>query len=219
MAKTNKRIKRTLLSIYEALYKVYGPQRWWPARTRFEVIVGAILTQNTAWPNVEKAIANLRRHKLLSPRSLKEIEASRLARMIRPSGYYNIKAARLKNFIRFLYANFRGNLTTMFSRDMSQLREELLKVKGLGKETVDSIPLYAGDMPIFVVDAYTKRVLSRHGLIGPKSGYDDTQDLFMNNLPRNKRLFNEYHALLVRLAKDACKTTPRCDICPIRKLF
>ncbi|MBN1872207.1 MAG: endonuclease III domain-containing protein [Candidatus Omnitrophica bacterium] len=219
MTRAYRSIQRTLSSIYSVLSKEYGPQHWWPARTRFEVIIGAILTQNTSWPNVEKAIANLRQAGLLSVKSINEISLSRLAKLIRPSGYYNVKASRIKNFMKFLYGTYGGNLSFMFSRDLHRLRHELLSVKGLGKETVDSILLYAGGKPIFVVDAYTKRILSRHSLIDGGADYDAIQGLFMDNLPRARKLYNEYHALLVKLAKDVCKSTPRCNICPIRELF
>lgn len=212
-------MKNKLLALYDGLYKTFGPQHWWPARTKFEVIVGAILTQNTAWSNVEKAIANLAGEKLLNPSSLKDIKKKKLAFLIKPSGYYNIKADRLKSFLNFLYKKYDGSPKKMFSRDVQNLRLELLEVKGLGKETVDSILLYAGKKPIFVVDAYTKRILSRHNAISNSDDYDDIQRLFMDNLPHDESLFGEYHALLVKLAKDICKKMPRCDRCPVRDIL
>lgn len=212
-------VRRRLLRLYEELYRSFGPQYWWPARTKFEIIVGAILTQNTAWSNVEKAIKNLAKEKLLNPRSLKDIKKKRLAHLIRPSGYYNIKADRLKNFTKFLFKRYGGRLKEMFSQDALVLRQELLRVNGLGRETVDSILLYAGRKPIFIVDAYTKRILVRHNIIAGDSGYDDIQRLFIDNLPLDELLFGEYHALLVKLAKDICKKEPKCNICPVKKIL
>ena len=212
-------MEKKLLKLYKVLYKTFGPQHWWPARTRFEIIVGAILTQNTAWSNVRKAILNLDREKVLSPLSLKNIKKRRLAYLIRPSGYYNIKSDRLKGFVNFLFKKYNGSLRKMFSKDTNSLRQELLQVKGLGKETVDSILLYAGKKPIFVVDAYTKRILSRHKIISDASGYDIVQQLFMKNLPSDESLFGEYHALLVKLAKDICKKIPKCSQCPVKRII
>lgn len=207
------------MRLYNVLYEAFGPQHWWPAKTRFEVIVGAILTQNTAWTNVEKAIRNLAREKLLSPSALKAVNKKKLARLIRPSGYYNIKADRLKNFSRFLDRRYGGSLRKMFCLDVKALRAELLSVNGLGKETVDSILLYAGRKPVFVVDAYTKRVLFRHKIMPEGSDYDAIQGLFMEHLPHDEALFGEYHALLVNLAKDLCgKKKPKCNVCPARAL-
>ena len=212
-------MKKRLRRLYDTLYKTFGPQGWWPADTRFEVIVGAILTQNTAWSNVEKAIRGLKAAKLLTPSAMYRVSEKKLAAAIRPSGYYNIKAARLKSFLGFLFTDYGGSLSRMFCRDMPALRRELLNVKGLGKETVDSILLYAGARPIFVVDAYTRRILSRHKLISEDADYDTTQRLFMDHLPHDNAMFGEYHALLVRLAKDICKNkNPRCGVCPVKKL-
>ncbi|MFH0839511.1 MAG: endonuclease III domain-containing protein [Candidatus Omnitrophota bacterium] len=209
-------MRRKLYKLYNALYRHYGPQKWWPARTKFEVIVGAILTQNTSWKNVEKAIRSLAGAKLLNPRSMEKSGKKRIASLIRPSGYYNIKAERLKNFIDFLFSKYDGSLRKMFSRDMQTLRAELLEVKGLGPETADSILLYAGEKPVFVVDAYTKRILSRHKVISIMDTYEKVQRLFMENIRPDARIFNEYHALLVRLAKDACNKKPKCSKCPAR---
>ena len=214
MKKSGRDVRKKLLLLYDRLYKAFGPQHWWPAKTDFEIIVGAILTQNTAWPNVEKAIGNLAGEGLLTPRSLKSVNRKRLARLIRPSGYYNIKADRLKNFINFLFKRYNGSLKKMFSQDAYVLRDELLSVKGLGKETADSILLYAGKKPVFVIDSYTKRILSRHDIIAGDSDYDSIQRLFIDNLPLNRQLFAEYHALLVKLAKEVCKKKPKCGICP-----
>lgn len=205
-----------LLRIYDRLYAFYGPQGWWPAKTRWEVIIGAILTQNTAWANVEKAVKNLRRaRKLSSPGAIHVLEKSRLARLIRPAGYYNIKAHRLKNFTSFLFSRYGGRLTGLSRRKTRDLREELLSINGVGPETCDSILLYALKRPLFVIDAYTERVFSRHGLVEPGADYHEIQKIFMDNLPADHRLYNEYHALIVRLAKDFCRTKPRCSSCPL----
>lgn len=205
----------TLKSVFDRLLNVYGPQHWWPGETPFEVIVGAVLTQNTNWTNVEKAIANLKREDLLSPEHLKNIEDAKLAELIRPSGYFNIKASRLKSFISFLFENFEGDLDRMFALDLKLLRHRLLEVKGIGPETADSILLYAGNYPVFVVDAYTKRIFSRIGLIQTEHTYHQVQGFFMENLENVRQLFNEYHALIVRHAKEHCRTKPLCDGCPL----
>ncbi len=196
--------------------RALGPQGWWPGRTRFEVIVGAILTQNTAWSNVARAIANLHRARALTPQALASLPTPRLAGLIRSSGYYNIKATRLKRFLRFLERRYGLNLSRMFARHPSILRRELLAVPGIGPETADSILLYAGDVPTFVVDAYTRRILNRHGLIRPDATYDQVQALFMTALPPDAALYNEYHALLVAVGKDFCRPIPRCAGCPLR---
>lgn len=204
--------------IYKKLYMHFGPQHWWPGDTPFEVIVGAILTQNTSWSNVEKAIASLKNHKLLKPHRLYKLSSKRLASLIKPAGYYNIKAKRLKNFLRFLSVNYEGKIGKMSKEKTQALRSRLLAVNGIGPETADSILLYALGKKIFVIDAYTKRILTRHGLIGEDAGYDEAQSLFMRHLPSRADIFNEYHALLVRLGKDFClKNRPRCEECPIGK--
>lgn len=193
-----------------------GPQGWWPGRTRFEVIVGAILAQNTAWTNVARAIANLRQARVLTPKALVALPAPKLARLVQPSGYYRTKAARVKRFLRFLRARYALNLSRMFAERPSKLREELLAVSGIGPETADSILLYAGGVPVFVVDAYTRRILGRHGLIRADATYDAVQALFTENLPPDPALYNEYHALLVAVGKDFCRPLPRCARCPLR---
>jgi endonuclease-3 related protein len=209
-----------LLEIYERLFKHFGPQHWWPADTPFEVCVGAILTQNTSWQNVERAIKNLKEKNLLDPFKIYEISQQELAEIIRPCGFFNIKAKRLKNFIAFLVEKFEGKLENLFSLGLEKAREELLSVKGLGKETVDSMLLYAGEFPIFVVDAYTHRILNRHSLVEEEIGYDELQELFMASLPRDVQLFNEYHALFVACGKTYCrKKNPRCEDCPLKDLF
>lgn len=197
-----------------------GPMRWWPARTPFEVIVGAILTQNTAWVNVERAIANLRREQVLTPSALERVPFARLARLVRSSGYFRQKAKKLKAFVRFLRQEFGGSLARMLRTPTPELREKLLGVHGVGLETADSILLYAGDHPVFVVDAYTRRILSRHGLMGEKASYEDIRQFFEMSLPRDAKLFNEYHALIVNVGKDWCRTkNPRCESCPLREFL
>jgi endonuclease-3 related protein len=210
-----------LTEIYQRLSARFGPQHWWPHSRggAFEIIVGAILTQNTAWTNVEKALANLRRARRLTPTALHRAPTARLARLIRPSGYFNLKAKKLKAFTRSLFAKHRGRLAHLFSRDPSRLREELLAIYGIGAETADSIILYAAHQPIFVVDAYTRRIFARLGLTRADASYDELQSLFMRNLPRDEPLFNEYHALVVALGKNICqKRAPRCGECPLQEI-
>ncbi len=205
-----------LPQFYQTLSAALGPMHWWPADTPFEVIVGAILTQNTAWVNVERAIANLRRERMLTPRALKQASLGKLARLVRPSGYFRQKAKKLKAFVRFLYENFDGSLARMFRTPTAELRARLLAVHGIGPETADSILLYAGNHPVFVVDAYTKRILLRHGLVGEDPGYEEVRQLFESNVPRDPRLFNEFHALLVKAGKNWCRPQdPRCSECPL----
>ncbi len=212
-------MKKKLLGIYKTLYGHFGPQNWWPGDTPFEVCVGAILTQNTAWQNVEKAIVNLKKEKILNPHKINRLPAKKLAKLITPAGYFNIKAKRLKNFISFLCERYDGEVSNMFSNGSGNLRNHLLSVNGIGPETADSILLYAGNVPIFVVDAYTKRILSRHNLITDGIDYHSLQKLFMENLPENVDLFNEYHALIVRVGKEFCNKKPHCEECPLNKLF
>lgn len=208
--------RKQLMAMYRALFKAYGPQHWWPGDTPFEVMVGAVLTQNTAWVNVEKAIKNLKRERLLSPARLRAVAPRRLARLIRPSGYFNIKADRLANLMAFLAARYGGSLARMLRDDPRELRKGLLLVNGIGPETADSIILYAAGKPVFVVDAYTKRIFNRHGLVSEGAGYDDVQRLFMGSLSGDAGLFNEYHALLVMVGKTHCKKSgPRCPGCPL----
>jgi endonuclease-3 related protein len=203
--------------IYEKLYKHFGPQHWWPADSAFEVIVGAILTQNTNWSNVRCALNNLKKRKLLKPEKLYRISQKRLAALIRSAGYFNIKAKRLKTFLDFLFKSYQGNLQKMSRIDTWFLRQQLLSVNGIGPETADSILLYALNKPVFVVDTYTKRILSKHCLIRENARYEDIQDFFMKNLKRDAKLFNEYHALLVRLGREIClKKKARCEICALK---
>lgn len=213
-------ISEKLFKIYNAMYEEYGPQHWWPGETPFEVVVGAVLTQNTAWTNVEKAIANLKRRGLLSPERLYSLPHNRLASLIKPSGYYNIKARRLKGLLEFMLNHYKGSLEEMAAVDTGVMREQLLRVNGIGPETADSILLYAFSKPSFVVDAYTKRVLSRHGLIRQDADYHEVQRLFMENLPADASLFNEYHALFVKIGKERCrKRMPLCEGCALEKFL
>lgn len=206
------------MDIYERLFDFYGPQHWWPGETTLEIIVGAILTQNTSWSNVEKAIANLKKHDCLAAEKLHAIGAEELGLLIRSAGYYNIKARRLKNFFDWLYGEHAGDIDTLFDLAPSVLRQQLLSIKGIGPETADSICLYAFSKPIFVVDAYTARIFGRHMWIEPGSGYDQIQDIFHGGLERDAVLYNEFHALIVRLGKDHCKPRPICKGCPLEPL-
>lgn len=205
---------RLLRELYNYLWAAFGPQGWWPGETPFEVAVGAILTQNTNWGNVSRAIAALKGQGLLEPRALRELPEAELARLIRPAGYYNIKARRVRNFLDFL-EEFQDSMDILAAGDLETLRPALLKVKGIGPETADSILLYALDKPTFVVDAYTFRILSRHHLVPEACAYEDLRGLFMDHLPADVPFYQEYHALLVRLGKESCRPQPRCSSCPL----
>lgn len=206
-------IKANLHRIYAKLLARYGPQGWWPADSPLEVIVGAILTQSTNWQNVERAIAHLKEHNALTPQRLYKLSEDQLAELIRPVGYFRQKAKKLKVFITHLYAHYDGDLPKMLAQPTHKLRAELLSLWGIGPETADSILLYAAHKPVFVVDAYTRRICSRLGLASEKISYDKLQELFMRKLPRSVKLFNEYHALLVRHGKEICRPKPRCARC------
>ena len=220
ISRSNLNAPEKLRAIYGFLKRSFGPQYWWPAKTPFEVTVGAILTQNTAWTNVEKAIASLRSAGQLSLSALSGLPRKRLARLIRPAGYFNVKAVRLQAWTRYLRAKgCKTDLKPLRGVPTEKLRHEMLEVKGIGPETADSILLYALDRPVFVVDAYTKRVLSRHGLLDERASYGETQDLFIRSLKPSVGLFNEYHALLVALGKDYCRPRPKCAECPLNCLF
>lgn len=207
----------SLKEMFSLLRDHFGPQKWWPADTPFEVIVGAVLTQNTNWKNVEKAIGNLKKKGMLTLEALAAVTTEDLAERIRPSGYYNIKADRLKNLLAFINARYAGDLSKAFSDDTAALRKGLLSVKGIGPETADSIMLYAAKHPVFVIDAYTRRILLRHGLAESMAGYEDLQTLFMDNITPEAGLFNEFHALIVQTGKHYCKKRPLCDECPLKK--
>ncbi len=215
----------SLEKIYEKLYEKFGPQEWWPADSKFETIVGAILTQSVSWTNVEKAIVNLKEYSaslednssgtnIISPVLIKEINIELLAELIRPSGYYNMKSKKLKAFVEFLYEEYKGDLKYMFKVELEILRSQLLEVYGIGPETADSILLYAGEYPIFVVDAYTKRILSRIGLTTKNVDYHKLQKMIVDNLTTDVKRYNEYHALIVELGKNTCtKRKPKCNAC------
>ena len=204
-----------LTELYDTLWEAWGPQGWWPGDTPFEVAVGAILTQNTNWGNVARAITALKRQELLTPQALHDLPESELARLIRPAGYYNLKARRLKNFLDFLANDYQYSMAHMADAELERLRPALLGVKGIGPETADSILLYALDKPTFVVDTYTFRILSRHGLILEACSYEELRQLFMEHLPPEVPVYQEYHALLVRLGKAWCRPQPRCPDCPV----
>lgn len=207
-----------LTEIYRLLYDEFGPQHWWPGDTEFEIITGAVLTQNTNWANVEKAIKNLKAAELLTPEKLYHLETQELAGLIRPAGYFNVKAGRLRNFVNWLFENYNGRLTDLEAVDTDRLRAELLAVKGIGRETADSILLYAFQRPVFVIDAYTARVVFRHCLLAPDADYEQLREFFESSLPADTQLFNEYHALLVRVGKEFCRPKARCPGCPLEKL-
>jgi len=207
----NQSIAQALLDIYRRLLAHFGPQHWWPAEEPFEIIVGAILTQSAAWGNVEKAIANLRAANALSPRALRQLSTPKLATLVHPCGYYNAKALKLKSFAYWLGNHYRDDLERLFATD--DLRQQLLSIHGIGQETADSIILYAAGKPIFVIDAYTRRIISRIGLAPEKDSYAAYKTFFMENLPPDTGLFNEYHALLVCLGKNVCRRRPLCQQC------
>jgi endonuclease-3 related protein len=206
---------KILIAMYERLLRAVGPRHWWPGESPFEVIVGAILTQNTSWGNVEKAISNLREAGMLTPQGIRGADRDELAQIIRPSGFYRLKASRLKRFVDFFHHEFDADLNRMRSQDLGSLREKLLKVDGVGPETADSIILYALGKPIFVVDAYTKRIFFRHSLITEEWRYEKVQDMVMGEMGRNAETYNEFHALLVYVGKHWCRRVPRCDGCPL----
>lgn len=209
-------MKNPLMKIYGKLYAAFGPQHWWPGDTPFEIAVGAILTQNTNWDNVERAIANLKRKKLLNARTLNSLSTREIAPIIRPAGYFNVKARRLKAFMKFFTESYGGSFKRMSREESDLLRGQLRDVNGIGPETADSILLYALGRPMFVIDAYTRRVLSRHGIIGHDEPYEIYQGVFHSALKPDAALYNEYHALLVRVGKTYCRPRrPLCEHCPL----
>lgn len=210
-------MQQRLLEIFNTLLRSFGKRNWWPGETELEIVIGALLTQNTSWKNVEKAIDNLKRHNAMDIRTLYEMDRKTLADIIRPSGYYNIKSGRLKNIINVLYNECSSNITNLNEIDMWDTRKRLLEINGIGKETADSIILYALNKPIFVIDVYTKRFLENHRLYNGKNDYDNLQKFFMKNLPGNTYLFNEFHALIVYLCQNFCKKVPLCSGCPLEK--
>lgn len=208
-------LKERLLELYNRLFDRFGPQGWWPGETPFEVALGAILTQNTNWQNVSRVMAGLKADGDLDPVALAEMPEAELANRFRPAGYYNLKARRVKNFLTFLAARFASSMEIMALEELEPLRVELLGIHGIGPETADSILLYALHKPTFVVDAYTFRILSRHDLVTEPCSYEELRQLFMERLPGEVLLYQEFHALLVRLAKDFCRPKPRCAGCPL----
>jgi endonuclease-3 related protein len=209
-----------ITAILEQLYilpsEYYGDLKWWPGESRFEIMVGAILTQNTNWQNVEKAITNLKEAGVLSLEGLLQLHPEKLSQLIRPAGYFNLKEKRLRNLLNLIKQDADGDLDLFFAGPAPKIREKLLSSKGVGPETADSILLYAGGKPTFVVDAYTIRILSRHNLISEKAGYDEVRRLFMENLPQHAPMFNQYHAQLVMIGKEFCKKNkPCCENCPL----
>jgi endonuclease-3 related protein len=211
------KLQERLLNIFHDLLNAFGKRHWWPGETKLEVIIGAVLTQNTSWKNVEKAIHNLKCHKALDVSVLYKMNIATLARIIRPSGFYNIKSKRLKNIVNVLYENYNGNISKLNNINMFRMREILLNIDGIGRETADSIILYALDKPIFVIDAYTKRFLKNHRLFNGQNDYDTMQKFFMRNIPQDVYLFNEFHALIVYLCQNYCKKTPLCEGCPLEQ--
>jgi endonuclease III related protein len=209
-----------LKEVYQRLLDAFGPQNWWPGDTHFEMMVGAILVQNTNWQNVERAIGNLREADLLDPHALNDVPEEELEELIRPAGYYRVKARRLRSLLQFLVERYNGSIETMFGSPLSELRQQLLSVHGVGPETADSILLYAGSLPTFVVDTYTYRIFSRHGWIDLDSDYHQIQELFHDHLPADVHMYNEYHALLVYLGKHFCKKNkPLCEACPLKLML
>jgi endonuclease-3 related protein len=207
-----------LLDIYRRLRRRFGHAGWWPGATRFEICVGAILTQNTAWTNAARALNTLRTRRLLSYAALSRLPSSRIAPWIRASGTFNLKAQRLSAFVRFLGDEYGGRVVAMASERPPVLRRKLLAVKGIGPETADSIALYAAGLPLFVVDAYTRRLFARLGLLSGREPYDGIQRWFMERLPGDAELFGDYHAQIVRVGKEYCRARPSCGRCPLDDL-
>jgi endonuclease-3 related protein len=212
------KVKLLVNDIYGRLSQAYGPQHWWPAESPFEVMVGAVLTQSAAWTNVEKAIRNLKTAQVLSPEAIRNMSFSELSEYVKPSGYYNVKARKLKALVYWFGENYADDIGRMAEIETQKMREELLAVYGIGPETADSILLYALGKAVFVIDAYTKRVFSRIGLINEEDSYNDCQRLFTANLKADTALFNEYHALIVKLAKEACSKKPACGGCCLSQI-
>lgn len=211
--------KLDLLKLYRAMLDHFGPRHWWPGDTPFEICVGAILTQNTNWKNVERAITNLKQARVLSYKGLRDISVEKLSELIRPSGYYNQKAKKLKAFMEFLTRETRGNLSALFQEETDDLREKLLQIKGIGPETADSMLLYAGEHPIFVIDLYTYRIMTRHGWAPEEATYADLQELFQCQLPIDVELYNDFHAQFVAVGAAYCRKTPQCEECPLRRFL
>ena len=210
--------KYLYIKVFKQLLEAFGPQAWWPAETPFEVMVGAVLTQNTAWTNVERAIANLKASGAFEPEALLRMPDRELAALIRPAGYYNVKARRLKALLEYFVTRYRADPARMRAEPPAMLRRELLSVNGVGPETADSILLYALGQPRFVVDAYTRRIFSRLGMVDADIDYHSLQRRFMDALPEDPTIYNEYHALIVTLGKESCRPQPKCGRCPLREM-
>jgi len=211
---------KKLIGMYEAMLNALGPSHWWPGDSPFEIAIGAILTQNTNWKNVEKAIGNLKNNDLLTPEAMYALVPDEMAKLIRPAGCYNIKTRRIRNFLEFLKNEADFDLLQLKNQSIEELRPKILEVKGIGPETADSILLYALDFPTFVVDAYTARIMNRHGLAYDEIDYNELQALFMDALPEDVSVYNEYHALIVRIGKDWCKKMKGlCDTCPLQSFL
>lgn len=208
-----------LQKVYDRLYSAYGPQHWWPGDSAFEVLVGAVLVQSVSWKNVEKAISNLYAAEAMTPTAIHELSQAQLEQLVRPCGYYRVKARRLRNLIDWLMEQHDGSIEKMLQVETAELREQLLSINGIGPETADSILLYAAERPTFVVDAYTRRVLERHGWIKPGASYDDMKLLFEQNVVRETQFYNEYHALIVAVGHRHCSRTPKCTGCPLQKML
>lgn len=212
-------LRQRLETFYRRMSAHYGPTHWWPGETAFEIAIGAILTQNTAWTNVEKAIVNLKQEGLLEPRAMAECSIEQLEMALRPSGYFRQKARRVRLFCEHLNTRYGGSMRRMARRPLDELRPELLSLNGIGPETADDILLYACDKPVFVVDAYTRRIFSRHALVPPEMGYEALRAFFEQHLEDDLHLFKEYHGLIVWTGKDFCRKQPRCAECPLAALL
>lgn len=208
-----------LQKIFDKLLAEFGPQNWWPGETPLEIVVGAVLTQNTNWQNVERAIANLREAGVLSLQGIRNLPIKELAELIRPAGYFRLKARRLRNVLDFIHRHYDGSLEAIIHDDLESARQRLLEINGIGPETADSILLYAAGKPTFVIDAYTHRVMKRHGWVEPELDYDGLKEVFESGLATDAAMFNEYHALLVQVGKHFCRRQARCDACPLRDLL
>ena len=209
----------TTHQVYQTLLGALGPQHWWPGESPWEVMIGAVLVQNTAWKNVERAIANLREADLVDPRRLLVLPAEELAELVRPAGYFRLKTKRLRSLMEFVVQRYDGSLEALRNADWRQLRAELLGVHGIGPETADSILLYALEHPVLVVDTYTHRVFARHGWIGYEADYHQLQEYLTSELPVDAAIYNELHALLVNVGHHYCRRQPECDDCPLRDLL
>lgn len=214
----NKPTSPVLGEIFERLFAAYGPQRWWPGETDTEIVVGAILTQNTAWRNVERAIERLKQAQCLSFPAIRDLPRPRLEELVRPSGTYRVKARRLTAFVKMLFGTHGGSLPDMLGGDLDEARRRLTSIHGIGPETADAILLYAADRPTFVVDTYTKRILRRHFLLDPSADYEATRRVFHDELVPDARQCNEFHALFVRLGKVHCRVRARCEGCPLESM-